>query len=112
MLRRMREVLENLVVDRERMARNLELSAGAIFSQAILLKLVENGMARYEAHELLRRLAGRARAEGRELKEILLEDQRIREHLAPEEIERAFDYRYYLRHVNEIFSRFTRGPEP
>lgn len=112
MLRRMRELLENLVVDQERMAQNLELSKGTIFSQALLLRLVEKGMARHEAHDLLRRLAGRARAEGRGLKEVLLEDQRVREHLSPEEIEQALDCRSYLKHVNEIFSRFGSGSGP
>ncbi len=111
MLRRMRELLEHLVIDQERMARNLELTGGAIFSQALLLKLVGKGLARREAHELLQRLTAQARAEGKGLKELLLEDKEVRRRLSAEEIEEAFDYRYYLRNVDEIFSRFEQGPE-
>ncbi|MGQ9478152.1 MAG: adenylosuccinate lyase [Candidatus Bipolaricaulia bacterium] len=106
MLRRMRELLENLVIDRERMAQNLELTKGAIFSQALLLKLVGKGLARREAHELLQRLTVQARAERKGLKGLLLEDKEVRRRLSSEEIEEAFDYRYYLRNVDEIFSRF------
>ncbi|MFQ6034117.1 MAG: adenylosuccinate lyase, partial [Candidatus Bipolaricaulia bacterium] len=112
MLRRMREVIEDLVVDKERMLQNLELTKGLIFSQAVLLKLVEKGMARGQAHELLRRLALQAQESGRRFKELLLEDEQIRKYLSPEEIEGLFDYGYYLRHVDEIFQRFRGGSGP
>ncbi|MFQ6090133.1 MAG: adenylosuccinate lyase [Candidatus Bipolaricaulia bacterium] len=112
MLRRMREVIEDLVVDKERMLQNLELTKGLIFSQAVLLKLVEKGMARGQAHELLRRLALRAQEGEEDFKELLLEDEQIRKYLSPEEIEGLFDYGYYLRHVDEIFQRFRGGSGP
>jgi adenylosuccinate lyase len=107
MLCRMREVIENLVVDEERMMKNLELTKGLVFSQAVLLKLVEKGMARGRAHELLRQLALQAREREKDFKELLLEDREVSERLSPEELEELFDYRYYLRHVDEIFARFT-----
>lgn len=109
MLRRMREVLENLIVDEERMRRNLELTGGLVFSQAVLLKLVERGIARHEAHQLLQQLSLQTQESGKDFKELLLEDEQIRKFLLPEELEELFDYRYYLRYVDEIFSRFQGG---
>ncbi|MCR4404635.1 MAG: adenylosuccinate lyase [Candidatus Acetothermia bacterium] len=107
MVRRMREVLENLVVDPARMRENLELTRGAIFSQAVLLKLVEKGLPRRRAHELVQQLSARAEREGRSLKELLLEDETVRAQLGAEEIEALFDHGHYLRHVEEVFARFT-----
>jgi len=107
MLRRMRGVIEGLVVDEERMRQNLELTRGLVFSQAVLLRLVEEGMARGRAHELLRRLALRAQEGEEDFRELLLQDREVGERLSPEELEELFDYRHYLRHVDEIFARFT-----
>lgn len=107
MVRRVREVLENLVVDQARMRENLELTRGVIFSQAVLLKLIEKGLARSQAHELVKELSLRAEQEGRGLKELLLEDELTRRELGAEEIEALFDYGYYLKHVEELFARFT-----
>ncbi|HIC95306.1 TPA: adenylosuccinate lyase, partial [Candidatus Bipolaricaulota bacterium] len=103
MLRRMGEVIEGLIIDEERMRENLELTQGLISSQGVLLKLVEKGMARAQAHELLRGLALKARESGRKFKELLLEDERIRGYLSPEEIEEAFDYNHYLKQIDEVF---------
>jgi len=105
MLRKMREVIENLVVDGERMRRNLELTRGLIFSQGVLLKLVEKGMARAAAHELLQELTAKAQRERRPFKEVLLEDERIKERLPPEELDEALSCERHLRWVEEIFAR-------
>lgn len=106
MLRKAREVVENLIVDEQRMRRNLELTRGLIFSQAVLLKLVEKGMARGEAHELLQRLSVEVERGEKFFKKLLLKDRQVREHLSPEEIEKVSDYSYYLKWVDEIFARF------
>jgi adenylosuccinate lyase len=88
------------------MMKNLELTKGLVFSQAVLLKLVEKGMARGQAHELLQRLALQAQEGEKDFKELLLENGEVGEHLAPEEIEKLFDYEYHLRYIDRIFSRF------
>lgn len=105
MLRRIREVMEDLVVDVERMRENLELTHGAIYSQALMLKLVERGMPRREAHELLARLSLRALEEGVPLRELALNDPAVSRHLSPAEIREATDPKYFLRWVEEIFRR-------
>jgi len=106
MLRKMTEVVDHLHVNTRRMRENLGLSRGAIFSQAVLLKLIEKGMARAEAHELIREAALKIETTGKDLKELLSEDERVRAHLSPEELEQLFDLNYHLRHVGTIFARF------
>lgn len=106
MLVRMRGVMETLHVDVERMRRNVDLSQGAIFSQAVLLRLLDKGMSRKEAHELLRANALEGERSGRPLKELLQADERVRAYLSPQELEELFDLRYHLKHVDTIFSRF------
>ena len=106
MLVRMRGVLENLHVDAERMRQNLELSRGAIFSQAVLLALIDKGMSRKEAHELLREKALEGERSGKHLKELLQADGRVRQYLSKEELEELFDLNYHLKHVDTIFARF------
>jgi adenylosuccinate lyase len=106
MLVRMRGVIEHLQVDAERMRRNLELTKGAIFSQAVLLKLIEKGMGRAEAHELLRLKALEIERTGKHLKELLAEDERVLEYMSCEELDELFDLEYHLRHVEQLFSRF------
>jgi adenylosuccinate lyase len=106
MLVKMTDVIEHLHVDAERMRRNPRLSRGAIFSQAVLLALVEEGMSRREAHELLREKALEGERTGKHLKELLQEDERVRRHLNAEELDELFDLRYHLKHVDTIFARF------
>ncbi len=106
MLVKMRGVIENLHVDAERMRRNVELSRGAIFSQAVLLALIDKGMSRREAHELLRAQALEGERTGKHLKELLRADERVRAYLGEEELDRLFDWNYHLRHVETIFARF------
>jgi len=106
MLVKTREVLEHLHVDAERMRHNLERTRGAIFSQAVLLKLIDKGMSRKEAHELLREKALQSERTGKPLKALLLEDERVRRFLSKEELDELFDLRYHLKHVDTIFARF------
>ncbi len=106
MLVKMTEVMKHLHVDAECMKRNLELSRGAIFSQAVLLEFIDKGMSRTEAHELLKAKALESEQSGQHLKELLLTDERVRQHLSPEELDQLFDLSYHLKHVDTIFARF------
>jgi adenylosuccinate lyase len=109
MLVRMTHVLKNLCVYPENMRRNLERSGGAIFSQRILLLLVDKGLARDAAYRLVQRCAVHVARQGGELKHALKADRDIRRHLSEREIERAFDLGHFLRHVDFIFKRvFSR----
>jgi adenylosuccinate lyase len=98
-------VLTGLEVDPGRMAENLERSYGLVYSQRVLLKLTESGLARQAAYELVQRHAMRAWRERRPFLELLQADPTITERLAPAELKACFDPSWYLRHVETIFKR-------
>ncbi|MGF1509264.1 MAG: adenylosuccinate lyase [Myxococcota bacterium] len=105
MLRRLRRVVEGLVVHPERMQANLESTRGLPFSQAILLDLVRKGMNRQPAYELIQRCAMRVWDEGVDLRSALLEDEELKRYLSPEEVNAAFTLDRHLAHVDAIIDR-------
>jgi len=105
MLRRFTEIINGMVVYPERMCRNIERTHGVFCSQRIMLKLIEKGWGRDEAYSVVQSAAFKALEEERHMKEVLLEDERVRSSLSDEEIDECFDYRYFVRHVDLIFER-------
>ena len=106
----MSRVIGNLVVDPERMARNLELTKGLLFSQRVLLFLIdESGISREEAYAIVQENAMRCWAGEGHLRELLSSDSRVNNVLDEDALDRLFDYGYYIRYVNEIFSRFEKS---
>jgi adenylosuccinate lyase len=87
--------------DAERMRANLELTRGALFSQRVLLALVEAGASRDEAYRLVQELATRAWQEQLPLRELLAADPRA----AGLDLDAIFDYSHYVRHAAEIVAR-------
>lgn len=106
MLVKMTSVIEQLVVNAERMRQNLELSYGTVFSQALLLKLIDKGMARARAHELIGELSAKALAERKELRSLVSTHPDIQKLFSPGELDALFDYEYHCKHVETIFARF------
>ncbi len=104
------DLIERLVVYPERMRRNLELTGGAIYSQPVLLALVDAGMDRQAAYKLVQRHALAAWDEGRSLRDALLADDEVRERLGPERIDRLFDPTAQLTHVDAVFQRLGLLP--
>jgi adenylosuccinate lyase len=100
-------LIEDLQVDAERMRRNLELGKGVIFSQDVLMRLIEKGMPRAQAHELIRDRALIVQTSDQGLKELLAKDAEIKRYLNPKELDELLDYRYHLRHIEVIFARFS-----
>jgi len=94
-------LVQGMSVDAERMRANLELTHGALFSQRLLLALVEAGSSRDEAYRVVQELAQRAWDEGIALRELLAADARAR-HL---DLDAIFDYSHYVRHAPEIMAR-------
>jgi adenylosuccinate lyase len=105
MLRRMTYVLGNLCVYPENMKRNLEKSGGAVFSQRVLLALVDKGIARDTAYRMVQRHALKVGKQGGDLKRELLEDAEIRRFVSPEEMEAIWDLKHQLANVDFIFRR-------
>ncbi len=94
-------LVEGMTVDCERMRANLELTHGALFSQRVLLALVETGLSRDEAYRVVQELAQRAWDGSTALRELLAADDRAR----GLDLDEIFDYSHYLRHAGEILAR-------
>ncbi|RFB28875.1 adenylosuccinate lyase [Brevibacillus sp. VP] len=105
MLRRFMNIVKNLTVFPENMKRNMDRTFGLIYSQQVLLKLIDKGLSREKAYDTVQPRAMQAWEEQRSFKEIISEDETVKEMLTTEELEACFDYRYHLKHVDTIFVR-------
>jgi len=105
MLHRFTSLVENLIVYPEQMRKNLEKMGGLIYSEAILLLLTKKGLSREEAYQVVQRNAMKGWEEGLDFKALLSQDETIRNLVKPEELDRAFEVRTHLRHVEDIFHR-------
>ncbi|MDJ0924273.1 MAG: adenylosuccinate lyase [Acidimicrobiia bacterium] len=101
---RMTKLIDNLVVDEERMLHNLESTRGLVFSQAVLLALIEEqGMARDDAYRIVQRNAMRAWDEGLPLRDLLAADPDI--NLSTAQLDRCFSAEHFLRNGGVVFDR-------
>ncbi len=94
-------LVRDMTVDAERMRANLELTHGALFSQRVLLALIEAGSSRDDAYRAVQELAQRAWDDGIPLRDLLAADERAREL----DLDAIFDYRHYVRYADEILAR-------
>ncbi len=108
-LRLLARVLGGLVVYPERMRRNLERTRGLVYSQRVLLALIERGLAREAAYKIVQRNAMRAWAEEADFQALLAADPDLAAHLAPAELAALFDPAWYLRHIDESYRRLGLG---
>lgn len=104
-LHRYAEVIDTLKVYPQRMRRNMELTFGLYNSQRLLLMLIDKGLSREAAYDLVQPATMQAWDEERPFYEIVRQHPAITKYLAPEEIDEAFNPEYHLRHVDEIFRR-------
>lgn len=111
-LKTLKRILAGLQVDPGRMAGNLELTRGLLFSQRILLFLVEEmGVSREDAYAIVQENAMRCWAGEGHLRDLLASDPRVSRFLDDDSLDLLFDYRYFTRYVDEIFSRFENRGE-
>jgi len=111
MLHQMVRVVDGLHVYPENMQRNLEQTQGLVYSQNVLLALVEKGLSREEAYDWIQAHAMRAWEEARSFRSLLEEDERILSHLSREELDACFDPARNLRRVDWIYSRLGLEPQ-
>jgi len=104
-LHRLKKILANMQVYPERMLKNLNLTKGLIFSQGLLLALVKKGLPRQRAYEIIQDCAMRVWQGELDLKTQILSHKEIKVYLTSVEIEKIFDLKYCLRHVDKIFAR-------
>ena len=106
MLVRFNNVLKNLIIYEKNMQKNINLYGGVIFSQKVLLKLVEKGLKREKAYEIVQRNSLSAIDNHSDFKQNLLNDSAIIEVLSEHEIEECFDLNDYLKNIDAIFAKF------
>ncbi|MFT8668921.1 MAG: adenylosuccinate lyase [Liquorilactobacillus hordei] len=105
MLNRFGKILENLTVFPENMLRNMDRTFGLIYSGRVLLKLIDTGMSREDAYDLIQPKTAESWDKQVQFRPLLEQDDRITSCLSKEELDDAFDYHWHLRHVTEIFER-------
>lgn len=103
------DLVRDLVVYPERMLENFKASRNLVFSQRVMLTLVEKGMTREEAYRLVQELSMNCWNEGRDFKEAVEKSREIGKYIDPGEIDELFDPEYYLRNVDPIFKRILDG---
>ena len=105
MLNRFNGIVQNLVVHDKNMLKNTEKFGGIIFSQKVLLKLVEKGITREEAYRLVQRNAIDAFENDGDFRVNLLNDKEITKLLTPLEIDEIFNKEEFLKNINSIYKR-------
>lgn len=106
MLVEMTELMKHLLVYPQNMERNMNCYGGVVFSQRMLLALVEKGMSRDEAYSTVQSCAHQAwnQPQGN-FHDLITNNAGVTALLSPEEIETCFDPQYHLRHLDEIYQR-------
>jgi adenylosuccinate lyase len=105
MLDKFTRVVNGLVVYPENMISNVEKTLGLIFSQRVLLQLVEKGMLREAAYKIVQQNAMEAWRTHRPFKELLIADPDVTRLIPGDEIDAIFDYGYHTKNVDYIFQR-------
>ncbi len=105
MLNRFNRILTNLDVFPETMLKNMDKTYGLIYSQRLLLKLIdEAGLSREDAYDMVQKLTTKSWNEGVSFRK-LVENSKIMNYLSEDDVADAFDYHYHLRHVDDIFKK-------
>lgn len=105
MLNRFNRILANLDVFPETMLKNMDKTYGLIYSQRLLLKLIdEAGLSREDAYDMVQKLTTKSWNEEISFRK-LVENSKIMNYLSEDDVADAFDYHYHLRHVDEIFKK-------
>lgn len=106
MLKETTDLVQNLLVYPENMKRNMNVYGGVIFSQKVLLALVEKGMNREEAYRVVQGSAHQAwNVEGGDFEKLVRADAQVQALLSPEEIDKCFDPQQHLTNLTEIYNR-------
>jgi adenylosuccinate lyase len=105
MLNRFMNIVKNLTVFPENMKRNMERTFGLIYSQRVMLKLIDKGLTREAAYDTVQPRAMQAWNEQRSFRDIIESDEKVTSMLSPEEIDDCFNYNWHLKHVDTIFER-------
>ena len=98
-------VMRDLSVSPKRMKQNIGITKGLVFSQRVMLALIDKGLSRQKAYELVQRNAMKAWRGKKKLTTLLKSDPEVTTILSLEELEPLFDEQYYLHHIDNLFRR-------
>ncbi len=98
-------VMRRLQVLPHRMKKNLDLTKGLVFSQRVMLALIDKGLSRQKAYETVQKNAMKAWKGNKNFLTLIKADSEVTDILTTAELEKLFDYKYYLQHVDDIFLR-------
>lgn len=104
-LRRMNRTVSKLIVNKENIQKNIDLTYGIIYSQRVLTALVEKGLSREKSYDLVQSLALKSYNNKTEFKEILKNNKEITDIFSLEETDELFDPRFYFKNIDYIYSR-------
>ena len=99
------QIVKGMVVYPRRMRENMDLTYGVVFSQRVLLALVEKGMSRQDAYPLVQHAAHLSLAERRLYRDTVAEEPGVTDRLTAAELDKIFDYTYFVREVDKSFAR-------
>lgn len=105
MLHRLTNILRNLQVFPDTMKQNMGRTYGLIYSQRLLLKLVDAGLSREAAYDTVQPLTAESWDNQRQFRELVDADETIKANLTPAQVDDAFDYHWHLKHVDDIYKR-------
>lgn len=104
-LRRFTKITKDLTVFPDKMLEDMNITHGLIYSQRVLLKLVEAGYSREQAYDIVQPMTAKAWDEKKDFRTMLENDTRVTDKLSDADLDDAFDYHWHLRNVDEIFKR-------
>lgn len=99
-------LIEGLVVHPENMLKNIASSGGIVFSQRILLTLVDKGITREQAYKIVQACAMEARNSGKQMKDVAKESKDLLAYIDKESVEKLFDLNYFTRNLDAVYKRF------
>jgi adenylosuccinate lyase len=105
MLKKATSLIKSLEINDKKMTENLELTFGAIFSQSLLLKLVEKGLSRDDAYRIVQKNSMKAMSTKQQLQDIILEDEQAKSVLTKEDIDEVFSLKRVLKNSNIIIDK-------
>ena len=105
MLNRMNRILNNLVVNRDEIKKDLEMTHGLIFSQQVMLHLIDKGWTREEAYDTVQPIAMQVWNTHEHFMDLLLKNDKIKAALGEDGIKSIFDYQYHLKNIDTIYRR-------
>ena len=101
----LRSVIQDLVIHKDRMLENMELTKGLLFSQRIMLLLVEKGISREDAYKIVQENSMKTWDYGNDFRDLISSDIRVQNVLTSNEIKKIFNYENYTKYIDDIYKK-------